>query len=123
MLEAENRPAEAIALLEGVLKRSWSDTCTAEAAIELARLRVKAKQGKEARQALEFAVGFLEEQTKRELSAVAAAPFIAAAKAAMGRLKYDTDPGRTEPRLVKREPVRFAYLRIPRDEARQQCLS
>jgi len=32
-------------------------------------------------------------------------------------------PGRVEPRLVKREPVRFAYLRIPRDEARQQCLS
>lgn len=32
-------------------------------------------------------------------------------------------PNRVEPRLVKREPVRYAYLRIPRDEARQKCLS
>jgi len=32
-------------------------------------------------------------------------------------------PGRVEPRLLKREPVRFAYLRISRAKARQQCLS
>jgi len=32
-------------------------------------------------------------------------------------------PGRTEPRLIKRDPVRYDYLRIPRDEARQKCLS
>lgn len=32
-------------------------------------------------------------------------------------------PNRIEPRLVKREPVRYAYLRIPRDEARRKCLS
>ena len=32
-------------------------------------------------------------------------------------------PGRVEPRLIKREPVRFPYLRIPRDKARQECLS
>jgi hypothetical protein len=32
-------------------------------------------------------------------------------------------PGRTEPRLVKRDPVRFAYLRIPRDKARRKCLT
>jgi putative transposase len=32
-------------------------------------------------------------------------------------------PGRVEPRLIKREPVRFGYLRISRDEARRKCLS
>jgi len=31
--------------------------------------------------------------------------------------------GRVEPRLVKRDPVRYGYLRIPRDEARRQCLT
>ena len=30
--------------------------------------------------------------------------------------------GRVEPRLVKRDPVRYGFLRIPRDEARKQCL-
>jgi hypothetical protein len=32
-------------------------------------------------------------------------------------------PRRTEPRLIKRDPVRFAYLRIPRDKARLKCLT
>jgi len=32
-------------------------------------------------------------------------------------------PGRVEPRLVKRDPVRFCFLTIPRDKARQKCLS
>ena len=32
-------------------------------------------------------------------------------------------PGRTEPRLIKRDPVRFSYLRIPRDKARLKCLT
>ena len=32
-------------------------------------------------------------------------------------------PGRAEPRLIKRDPVRYNYLRIPRDEARRKCLS
>jgi len=32
-------------------------------------------------------------------------------------------PGRTEPRLVKRDPVGYCFLTIPRDKARQQCLS
>lgn len=31
--------------------------------------------------------------------------------------------GRVEPRLIKREPVRFAYLREPRWKARLKCLS
>jgi len=31
--------------------------------------------------------------------------------------------GRVEPRMVKREPVRYSYLRIPRAEARQKCLT
>jgi len=31
--------------------------------------------------------------------------------------------GRAEPRLVKRDPVRYASLRIPRDKARQMCLT
>ena len=32
-------------------------------------------------------------------------------------------PGRVEPRLVKRDPVRFCFLTISRDKARQKCLS
>ena len=32
-------------------------------------------------------------------------------------------PGRVEPRLIKRDPVRYEFLKIPRDEARQLCLS
>ena len=31
--------------------------------------------------------------------------------------------GRVEPRLIKRNPVRYACLRIPRDEARLKCLT
>ena len=32
-------------------------------------------------------------------------------------------PGRVEPRLIKRDPVRYEFLKIPRDEARRLCLS
>jgi len=32
-------------------------------------------------------------------------------------------PGRVEPRRIKRDPVRYDTLRIPRDEARQICLT
>ena len=32
-------------------------------------------------------------------------------------------PGRTEPRLIKRDPVRYGYLKVPREIARQQCLT
>jgi hypothetical protein len=32
-------------------------------------------------------------------------------------------PGRVEPRLVKRDPVQYCFLMIPRDKARQKCLS
>jgi hypothetical protein len=32
-------------------------------------------------------------------------------------------PGRIEPRLVKRDPVGYCFLMIPRDKARQKCLS
>jgi len=32
-------------------------------------------------------------------------------------------PGRTEPRLVKRGLRRYGFLKIPRDQARQECLS
>lgn len=31
--------------------------------------------------------------------------------------------GRVEPRLVKRDPVRYEFLRIPRDKARLKCLT
>ena len=31
--------------------------------------------------------------------------------------------GRTEPRLIKRDPVRYEFLRIPRDKARLKCLT
>lgn len=32
-------------------------------------------------------------------------------------------PGRVEPRRVKRDPVRYPFLTIPREEARRKCLS
>ena len=32
-------------------------------------------------------------------------------------------PGRREPRLIKRNPVRYAFLRIPRPEARLKCVT
>lgn len=32
-------------------------------------------------------------------------------------------PGRVEPRLIKRDPVRYEFLKIPRETARQLCLS
>ncbi len=44
----------------------------------------------------------------------------------LARIRADTNPlrpNRVEPRLVKREPVRYAYLRIPRAQAREKCLS
>ena len=31
--------------------------------------------------------------------------------------------GRVEPRMVKRDPVRYQFLRIPRDKARLKCLT
>jgi len=36
---------------------------------------------------------------------------------------YRQRPNRIEPRLIKREPVRFAFLRIPRVKARLKCLT
>jgi hypothetical protein len=32
-------------------------------------------------------------------------------------------PGRTEPRLIKRDPKRYGFLKIPRQQAREECLS
>ena len=43
--------------------------------------------------------------------------------AAIARQTNRYRPGRVEPRLIKRELARFAYLRTSRQEARLQCLS
>jgi len=32
-------------------------------------------------------------------------------------------PGRTEPRLIKRDSKRYGFLKIPRQQAREKCLS
>jgi hypothetical protein len=44
----------------------------------------------------------------------------------LARIRADTNPlrpNRIEPRLIKREPVRYAYLRTSRAQAREKCLS
>lgn len=41
----------------------------------------------------------------------------------IARYKNAYRPGRTEPRLVKRDPRRYGFLKIPRAQARQKCLS
>jgi len=41
----------------------------------------------------------------------------------IARYKNPYRPGRTEPRLVKRDPRRYGFLKIPRAQARQKCLS
>jgi len=94
MFEEENQADQAIRLLESVLERNWADTCTPEAAIELARLQVRAGRFDEARRVLDFALAFLKRQKTREISALSAGPFAGAAKRAKGRLKYDADAGR-----------------------------
>ena len=43
--------------------------------------------------------------------------------ATIARHRNPLRPGRVEPRLVKRDPVRYCFLTIPRDKARQKCLS
>jgi IS4 transposase len=41
----------------------------------------------------------------------------------IARHTNDHPPGRVEPRLVKRDPVRYGFLRIPRDKARLRSLT
>jgi len=59
MAEAGENDAQAIELLESVLKRGIAETCTAEAAIELGRLQAKARRFDEAKRAYDFAKRFL----------------------------------------------------------------
>lgn len=92
--EADKKDPQAIELLEGVLKRGFPDTCTAEAAIELGRLYAKARRFKDARRAYDFGISFLQHQVKREVPADAAEPFLMAAKQAKDRLKYLESAGR-----------------------------
>jgi TolA-binding protein len=93
VMEADKKETEAIAVLEELLQRDVGNTCTAEAAIELSRLYVGAKRFDDARKTLDFVPTFLAKQTKLELSAVEAKPFLEAAKAARAHLKYDANAG------------------------------
>lgn len=91
----ESKDRQAIAILEGVLQRGYPDTCTTEAAIELARLYVKGKNFARAKQALEFGIAHLQSKKVRaELPPVLAEPFLHEAQAALKRLDYEEDPGR-----------------------------
>ena len=76
LLGEKASPGGAARLLEGILRDRFSDTCTAEAAVELARIYGKAKRKDQAVKALAFAKQFLQVQAKRELSAEQVAPFL-----------------------------------------------
>jgi outer membrane protein assembly factor BamD (BamD/ComL family) len=99
-LEAEGsqKLPQAIETLEQLLKSQPGGIVSAEAAIELGRLYVKAKRFEDAQKTLEFAVAALAKDnlTKLELTEAQAAPFTAAAKKALGNIKYDKEAGRKE---------------------------
>jgi len=84
----------AIKLLEGVLADAFPDTCTAEAAIELACIYAESRRFDEAARAYDFATRFLEHQQKLELSPAAAAAFLKAAADGKTNLAYLRDTGR-----------------------------
>jgi len=92
--DADRKESAAIELLEDVLKEAFPDTCTAEAAIELARMYAESRRFDEAARAYDFATRFLEHQQKLELSPAAAAPFVKAAADGKTNLAYLRDTGR-----------------------------
>ena len=99
MLDADAERARlpaAVAGLEQETKGKPVGTCAAEAAIELARLYVKARRFDDAQRTLEFARDHLQETVKLEISEAVAAPFVHAAVDALKRLKDQRDAGRIE---------------------------
>jgi tetratricopeptide (TPR) repeat protein len=95
--QAEGRPEKALKLLEDVVKRNLSDTCTAEAALELSRMYVAARRFVEAEKMLVAVSACMEKCGKNgEIPAAVLGPFSAALAAARKQLKYDEDAGRLE---------------------------
>jgi len=92
--ETGRQDPAAIEILEEVLKDAFPETCTAEAAIELARRYAESRRFDEAERAYDFATRFLEHQQKLELSPTAAAPFVKAAADGKANLVYLRDAGR-----------------------------
>ena len=86
----------ATAALEAELKRDAKTTCTAEAALLLARLYVSARRFDDAQRVLAYARDYLRDTAKLEITAAVAAPFVQAAKDALGKLAYQRDAGRAE---------------------------
>ena len=86
----------ATAALEAERKRPPKTTCTAEAALELARLYVAARRFDDAQRVLSCAREYLAETAKLEITAAVAAPFVQAAKDALKKLACQRDAGRAE---------------------------
>jgi tetratricopeptide (TPR) repeat protein len=89
----------AIGMLEDVLKENQPNLATAEAAVDLARLYVKARRFDEAEKTLRFAVSFTQGQRaadRMEVSGDLTGPFHRAARKALKRLPYQRDIGRSE---------------------------
>ncbi len=95
-LEAEKKVPQAITRLEDIVHRNDTHTCTAEAALDLARLYVQGKRFDDAQKMLAFVPAFLAGQTHLEMSAAEAAPFLGAAKSAQAQLKYQATAGLAE---------------------------
>lgn len=96
-LAADGNVPKAVELLQDAVKAGLSDTCTAEAAIEIAALQVRTRQFDEAEKTLRTAIEFLQSKAMRaETPEACTEPFIAAAKAAIDHLKYDREGGRLE---------------------------
>ena len=90
---------EAIGLLEGILKENQPNTATPEAAILLGRLRVKAGEFGEAKEALKVTDRLMRSEHARsqmEITGEMAGVFRKAARRALRRLPYQRDAGRAE---------------------------
>jgi tetratricopeptide (TPR) repeat protein len=90
---------EAIGLVEEILKDSQPNTATPEAAILLGRLRVKAGEFGEAKEALKLAECLMRSErtvSQMEISGEMANVFRKAARGALRRLPYQRDAGRAE---------------------------
>jgi len=97
MLDGDRRRGrlpQAIEALETVCRGRPAGTATAEAAIELARLYVVAGRYDDAEVMLKSVAKRLRNLRQLEITEVDAKPFLAAAKKALKRLKYERDAGR-----------------------------
>ena len=100
-LEAEatgeaGKLGEAIGILEPIVQAWATDTSTPEAALDLARLYVKARRFDEAEKTLKALQPWIAKRLLLETPKALGAPFQAEATAALARLKYQRDAGRAE---------------------------